>query len=83
MAAEAVHVAIGRRNATVAHDDGDLVQRFRQRGPEIPVALRAARAGRRNVLVVDDRAAAGVVVSSFLSPMARSYSVHGVQIHNV
>ena len=42
VAAEAVHVAISRRNAPVTHDDGDLVQRFRQRGPEVPVVLRAA-----------------------------------------
>ncbi len=47
VAAEAVHVAIGRRNAPVAHDDGDLVQRFRQRGPEIPVVFRAAQIGAR------------------------------------
>src|SRR5256885_13923015 len=35
--AEAVHVAVAARNAPVAHDDGDLVQRLGQAGPEVPV----------------------------------------------
>ena len=43
MAAETVHVAIRGRNAAIAHDDCDLVQRFRQQGPEIPVVVRAAQ----------------------------------------
>ena len=50
VAAEAVHVAVGRRDAAVAHDDGDLVQRFGQRGPEVPVVLRAAQVGARVAL---------------------------------
>ncbi len=50
VAAEAVHVAVSRRNAPVAHHDGDLVQRFRQRGPEIPVVLGAAQIGARVAL---------------------------------
>ena len=50
VAAETVHVPVGRRDAAVAHDDGDLVQRFRQRAPEIPVVLRAAEVGARVAL---------------------------------
>ena len=50
VAAEAVHVAVGRRDAPVAHDDGDLVQRFGQRGPEVPVVLGAAQVGARIAL---------------------------------
>ena len=50
VAGEAVHVAVGGRNAAVAHDDGDLVQRFGQRGPEVPVVLRAAQVGARVAL---------------------------------
>ena len=50
VAAEAVHVAVGRRDAAVAHDDGDLVQCFGQRGPEVPVVLRAAQVGARVAL---------------------------------
>ena len=45
VAAEAVHVAVGAGNAPVAHDDGDLVQRLGQRGPEVPVVLGAAHVG--------------------------------------
>ncbi len=47
VAAEAVHVAEGSGDPPVAHDDGDLVERLRQRTPEIPVVLRAphVRAG--------------------------------------
>lgn len=37
VAAEAVHVAVAIRDAAVAHHDGDLVEGFRQAGPEIPV----------------------------------------------
>ena len=50
MAGETVHVAVGCRNAAVAHDDGDLVQGFGQRGPEIPVVLGAAHVGARVAL---------------------------------
>ena len=32
-----VHVAVGGRNAAVAHHDGDLVESLRQGSPEIPV----------------------------------------------
>ena len=45
VAAETVHVAVGSGNAPVAHDDGDLVQRLGQRGPEVPVVLGAAQVG--------------------------------------
>ena len=45
VAAEAMHVAVGIGNATVAHGDGDLVQRLRQRSPEVPVVLGAAQVG--------------------------------------
>ena len=50
VAAEAVHVAIGERDAAIAHDDRDLVQRLGQRGPEVPVVLRAAQVGARVAL---------------------------------
>src|SRR5260221_205398 len=43
--AEAVHVAVAARNAPVAHDDGDLVQRLGQAGPEVPVVLGRAQVG--------------------------------------
>ena len=42
-----VHVAITRRNAAIAHDNRHLVQRFGQRGPEIPVIDSAAQIGAR------------------------------------
>jgi len=47
VAPEHVHVAVARRDATVAHRDRDLMQRLGQRGPEVPVVLRApqVRAG--------------------------------------
>ena len=48
--AVAVHVAIGVGNASFAHGDGDLMQRLRQRGPEIPVVERAAQVGARVAL---------------------------------
>ena len=34
-----MHVPVCRWNAALAHDDGDLMQRFRQRGPKIPVTF--------------------------------------------
>ncbi len=45
VAAETVHVAVGGGDAPVAHDDGDLVERLRQGGPEVPVVLGAAHVG--------------------------------------
>src|SRR5690554_3279877 len=45
--AEAVHVTVAVRNAAVAHHYGDLVQCFRQTGPEIPVVVGAAHVGAR------------------------------------
>ena len=45
MAAETVHMTVGSRNAAVAHDNGDLVQRLGQRGPEVPVVAGAAHVG--------------------------------------
>ena len=45
MAAETVHVAEGARQAAVAHHHRDLVQRFGQRTPEVPVAVGVAQAG--------------------------------------
>ncbi len=50
MAAEAVHVAEAARQAPVAHYHRHLVQRFRQRGPEVPVAIGAAQARARVAL---------------------------------
>ena len=50
MAAEAVHVAEAARQAPVAHYHRHLVQRFRQRGPEVPVAVGAAQARARVAL---------------------------------
>ncbi|MGY2982932.1 hypothetical protein ACVI1K_000279 [Bradyrhizobium sp. USDA 4508] len=42
VAAEAVLVTEAFRDAALAHDDGDLVQRFRQQRPEIPVHVGVA-----------------------------------------
>ena len=50
VAAEAVHVTEALRNASIAHDDRDLVQRFRQQRPEVPVVVGAAHAGARIAL---------------------------------
>ncbi len=50
VAAEAMHVAIGTRDATLAHDDGDLVQGLGQQSPEVPVVIGAAHAGTRIAL---------------------------------
>ena len=47
---KAVHVAIGGRQAALTHDDGDLMQRLRQRGPEVPVVLRRTHVGARVAL---------------------------------
>ena len=50
VAAKAVHVAVGIRDAAFAHGDGDLVQRFGQGGPEIPVVGGRAQVGLRIAL---------------------------------
>ncbi|MPN01697.1 hypothetical protein SDC9_148908 [bioreactor metagenome] len=50
MRTEAVHVAVSGRDAAVGHDDGHLVQGFRQRGPEIPVVAGRAHVGARVAL---------------------------------
>src|ERR1700730_3049819 len=44
VAPETMHVAERPGNATVGHDNGDLVQRLRKVRPEIPVAVRAPHA---------------------------------------
>ena len=50
VAAEEMHVTKAFRDATIGHDDGDLVQRLRQQRPEIPVVVRAAKPGARIAL---------------------------------
>ena len=50
VAAEAVHVPVTGRDAAVGHDDGHLVQRLGQAGPEVPVALRRVHVGVRIAL---------------------------------
>ena len=50
VAAEAVHVPVAGRDAAVGHDDGHLVQRLGQAGPEVPVALRRVHVGVRIAL---------------------------------
>ncbi|MCY1199042.1 hypothetical protein D9M72_104360 [compost metagenome] len=50
VAAEDVHMTPTARDAAVAHDNGDLVQRFGQAGPEVPVVLGASQAGTRVAL---------------------------------
>ncbi|EKD88560.1 MAG: hypothetical protein ACD_34C00465G0001 [uncultured bacterium] len=47
MAAKAVHISEAGRNASIAHGDGHLMQRFGQGGPEIPVIFGAAHIGAR------------------------------------
>src|SRR5271170_67344 len=47
MAAEAMHMAKGTRDSTLAHDNGDLVQGLGQQGPEVPVVIRASHPGAR------------------------------------
>ena len=39
MRTESVHVAVTGRDSAVGHDDGHLVQRLGQHGPEVPVGL--------------------------------------------
>jgi hypothetical protein len=50
VAAEEVHIPEALRDAAVGHDDCDLVQRFGQQGPEIPVVVGAAHPGARVAL---------------------------------
>ena len=50
VAAEEVHIPEALRDAAVGHDDCDLVQRFGQQGPEIPVIVGAAHPGARVAL---------------------------------
>ena len=45
VASEAVHMTVGIGNAPIAHNDSDLVQGLRQRGPEVPVVAGAAHVG--------------------------------------
>src|SRR5690606_33742101 len=47
VAAESVHMAHSTRDATLAHHDSNLVQRFGKGSPEIPVILRAPKVGTR------------------------------------
>ena len=42
---EAVHVAVGQRDAAVGHGDGHLEERLGQAGPEVPVGVGAAQVG--------------------------------------
>ncbi len=50
MAAKAVHMPICGRNATVAHHHGDLMQRFGQERPKVPVVLGRTHVGARITL---------------------------------
>src|SRR6202521_318920 len=50
MAAEAVHMAPGPRDAALPHTDRDLMKRFRQQRPKIPVVVGAAHSGARIAL---------------------------------
>ncbi|GAN73355.1 hypothetical protein Apmu_0067_21 [Acidiphilium multivorum AIU301] len=50
MAAESVHVAEAFRNAALRHHDGHLVERLRQKGPEVPIVVGAAQSGARVAL---------------------------------
>ena len=45
MAAESMHMAVRIRNTAVTHDDGHLVQRFRERGAEVPLILGTSHIG--------------------------------------
>src|ERR1700728_1525117 len=45
MAPEEMHVSKRLWNATVGHDDGDLVECLWKQRPEVPVILRTAKAG--------------------------------------
>ena len=50
MAAESVHMAVRIWNTAVAHDNSNLVQCFRKRGPEIPVVFGTSHIGARITL---------------------------------
>ncbi|MBV6480975.1 MAG: hypothetical protein DIKNOCCD_00684 [bacterium] len=47
MAAKAMHVPVGGRNASITHGDGNLVECLRQGCPEVPVVSRTAKIGPR------------------------------------
>jgi len=47
VAAEPMHVTEASGNTSLALDDGDLMERLGQQGPEIPVALRTPHTGSR------------------------------------
>ena len=47
MRTEAVHMTVAGWNTAVAHDDGNLVQRFRQQRPEVPVVCCRTHIGAR------------------------------------
>ena len=47
---KAVHVAVARRNAALAHDDGDLVQGLWDKRPVVPVVRGRAHVGARVAL---------------------------------
>ncbi|KPY54789.1 Peroxisomal catalase [Pseudomonas syringae pv. solidagae] len=51
VAAEAVHVTVAVRNATIGEQNSDLVQRFRRVRPEISHHLRALQIGLRQALL--------------------------------
>ena len=45
MATETVHETVGRGDAPIAHDDGDLMQGLGQGAPEVPVVVGTAHVG--------------------------------------
>jgi hypothetical protein len=47
MATESMHVTISAGITAVTHQDRNLMQRLRQQGPEVPVALSAAHISAR------------------------------------
>src|ERR1700677_148292 len=42
---EEMHMSKRFRNSAVGHDDRDLMERLRKKGPEVPVILSAPKAG--------------------------------------
>ena len=48
--AESVHVAVGCRDASVGHDDRDLMKGFGKHGPEVPIRLWRTEVGLRITL---------------------------------
>src|ERR1700739_601031 len=45
VASEAMHMPEGLRNSALGHDDGDMMERFGKKSPEVPVILSAAKTG--------------------------------------